>query len=132
MARLVYSMSDVPLDHLHRRITAGAPATALKGNWRPADRAIYGLRLGRAPFLQATLAKWGRADSDLCPHCGEAPETTEHYIIDCPRWATVRHKELGWSPEIDCLHGRPGDVLRFIRGTGILPSVCRPGGEEPE
>ena len=56
---------------------------------------IFQLRVGHAP-LNNYLHRFKKVDSARCPACGEERETTEHFILRCPkyaheRWALLRH-----------------------------------------
>jgi predicted amino acid racemase len=58
-------------------------------------RLIFQLRVGHAP-LNGYLYRFHKVDSARCPACGEVSETTEHFILRCPkyaheRWALQQH-----------------------------------------
>ena len=85
---------------------------------RRAEVLVFQLRAGRAPFLAATLHRWGRSTSAACQRCGSGEDdTTEHFILNCPALQAARRK-----------HGVEGlevlkDVERcaaFLREAGFL------------
>ena len=93
----------------------------LKRRWtREAHVALFRLRANRAPFLRATLRKWGRVDSASCLHCGAASEHTEHFLLECPHWAAARAAHLGPRPTAKVLQKRVKGVLDFLWATGVL------------
>ena len=56
---------------------------------------IFQLRIGHAP-LNGYLLRFGGTNSARCPACREDRETTEHFILRCPkyaheRWALLQH-----------------------------------------
>ena len=112
--------AEVPLDHIHRRATAGEPLPLSKRRTRAADVALFQLRGGKAPFLRATQHRWGSADSPECPHCQAPQEDTDHFILHCPRWEVERRTHLGADLDISVLHHRIRDVLLFLETTGVL------------
>ena len=77
-------LEDVPPENIHRRISGGDPLPLSKTRSRQEDVKLFRLRANRAPFLQATLHRWGRAQSPECPHCGGPQEDTAHFMVDCP------------------------------------------------
>ena len=113
-------MDEVPPDNLHRRCSDGRPLPLTSSRPRAADVALFRLRANRAPFLQATLFRWRRVDDPRCPHCPAAVEDTEHFLLECPRWADDRATCLGHSPDITCLQDDVGGVLSFLERTGVL------------
>ncbi|KAF8595693.1 hypothetical protein BDV93DRAFT_456268, partial [Ceratobasidium sp. AG-I] len=44
--------------------------------------------------LQNHLARLKVVDSQICPHCGDAPETAAHYVLRCQKFAAERHQFL--------------------------------------
>jgi ribonuclease HI len=61
------------------------------------------LRTNHVP-LQAYLHKFKLADSPICPHCEEAPETVTHFIMFCPKFAAQRRQlriSLGQDVNLD-------------------------------
>ena len=112
-------MAEVPPDNLHRRISEGEALPLDKARSREADVALYQLRANRAPFLQDTKHRWGRADTPQCPHCGAQQEDTTHFILECPRWAAARAALLG-NPTIEVLQTDGRGVCNFLRETGVL------------
>jgi ribonuclease HI len=103
-----------PSTRLHFEITAGeALDTSLLS--RKDATSLHQLRLGRAAFLQATKHRYGIAEDDLCPHCGEAPEDTKHFIETCPRWERERRLTIGSPAHVTCLQNQPQETLAFIK-----------------
>ena len=81
---------------------------------------LHQLRVNRCPLLRDTLRRWGRAgETGLCEACNE-PEDTEHYIVNCIKYITHRLIHLGPVPDMKILQESPGDVVRYIRSTGLL------------
>ena len=58
------------------------------------DRAAGALRcvLAGGTWPQSRKHKAGLADSPLCPHCRQEPETTLHRWWTCPAWSTQREE----------------------------------------
>ena len=79
------------------------------------------LRTNHIP-LRAYLHKIKAADSPICPHCEDAPETVTHFLMFCPRYATQR-RELrstlrpGQNLDLTLLgdKGSMANLLRFVR-----------------
>ena len=113
-------LDDVPPDNLHRRCSEGFPLPLDSSRTRAEDLALYRLRANRAPFLRDTQFRWQRVDDPKCPHCPAAVEDTEHFILECPRWAEDRTDCLGPSPTISVLQDSVSGVLSFLRRTGVL------------
>ncbi|KAF8596392.1 hypothetical protein BDV93DRAFT_455060 [Ceratobasidium sp. AG-I] len=44
--------------------------------------------------LQAHLCRLRVVESNVCPHCGEAPETVAHYLLRCRTFTAERHLHL--------------------------------------
>jgi ribonuclease HI len=111
----------VPEDHPHRKC-GGTPLPTRRDWPREIEVALFQLRANRAPFLQATQHRWGRAPSAACPHCDAPVEDTRHFICDCPRWAAERRRFLpgavpgSMSPLQEDLEG----VRTFVEATGAL------------
>lgn len=61
----------------------------------PGDEACLRLLQAGGATTQDLAAKKFRTVSSMCPHCGLAPETVEHRLHHCPRWAARRIKALG-------------------------------------
>ena len=81
-------------------------------------RQITALRLNRASHLASTMARWGLAESETCPHCAlNSPETSQHFLIECPAWEQPRKdlKESSRKPlTLSCLQTCPEAVLTFL------------------
>ena len=102
----------VPPDHPHRRMTSGKPLLANAKRSRAEEVNLHCLRLNRAPFLQATKARHGRAESATCPHCGVEDETTEHWLLRCPKWKTQR-KKIGITDDPKQIQNEPEKVTEL-------------------
>ena len=104
----------------HRLASGGQPAP-----WDDRPRAdlvaLQRLRLNRAHWLQATRFRWNLATDPTCPHCGEEPEDTTHYLTRCGKWNHHRCAFLGPSPSLDYLQLDPTSVLRFIGCARLKP-----------
>ena len=111
---------QVPPDNLHRIISGGTPLPQSSRRPRQLDVALCRLRANRAPFLQATLHRWGRVDSPACPHCGAPSEDTRHFIEECPRWARSRAAHLGNHPSVKVLQENIDGVASFLAESGVL------------
>ena len=114
-------LDQVPADHVHRRISGGAPMELNRSRRRVDHITLCQLRADRAPFLAATMHRWGRVDSPSCPHCGGPREDTDHFIKDCPKWETERRAHLGNHPvDITVLQTSAHDVLHFVAAAGFI------------
>ena len=112
--RLLQYKTMVGPDHHHFRVTLGEQLPDYPGRSRRTDVILHQLRVGRGPFLQETLHRWGKSPSPTCLHCDTGdPEDAQHFFISCPRWAAVRAVTLGPSgPTRGSTHGaEPGDRL---------------------
>ena len=109
-------LDEVPPDNLHRRCSEGYPLPLDSSRTRAQDVALFRLRANRAPFLRDTQFRWQRVDD----HCPAAVEDTEHYLLECPRWAEDRSACFGPSPTISILQDNVGGVLSFLERTGVL------------
>lgn len=99
----------------HRVATNGQPPPT--DTWPREDAVIlHRLRVNRLASLQETKHRWGRVDSPVCPHCGLAPENSQHFITDCPFFNPERTRWLGPTPSLACLQESPTQVLQFVRG----------------
>ena len=63
--------------------------------------------------------KIGKVFSPQCPHCYGEPETSEHYLGQCVRYATIRLRTFGhitmtWT---ELLSHSPALIIRFISST---------------
>ena len=103
----------VPPDHPHRRLTAGQPLKVKENRTRAQEVDLHCLRLNRAPFLQATRARHGRAETATCPHCGLEDEDTEHWLLRCPNWKNQR-KKMGISQDPTVIQNEPEKVTEFV------------------
>ena len=81
------------------------------------------LRTNHIP-LQAYLHRFKLANSPLCPHCEEAPETVTHFIMFCPKFAIHRRqlrRRLGPRGNLDLsILGNSKhlpDLFRFVKAT---------------
>lgn len=50
---------------------------------------IFQLRIGHSP-LNSYLHRFQKVDSARCPACGDRRETTEHFLLQCPKFAHER------------------------------------------
>ena len=111
-------------DHHHRQATNGNPLPRFART--PAEeRALRLFRVDRHPACRATLARWGRRNSDgtridpECPTCGR-PDNAAHVLLDCVVHTAPRLRHLGPVPTLDVLQQDPRSVLAFLRGAGLL------------
>ena len=81
------------------------------------------LRTNHVP-LQAYLHRFKLADSPICPHCEEAPETVTHFIMFCSNFAGQRRqlrRSLGPHVNLNLSVLRNSkhlpDLFRFINST---------------
>ena len=111
--KTTYETSTSPQD-LHRRATNGDNISTA-GMSRQESVALRQLRLGRYSRLATTKFKHGKIESPACPHCLTEEETSDHFLLSCPKWRLERAATLGPSPSIDCLQAAPEDVLNFLR-----------------
>ena len=111
-------------NHFHRRATEGVKLAHSSSRSRDEEVQLHQLRLNRAPWLQSTAHRFGRADSNLCTMCNLDEEDSEHFITACPAWAKQRAQCLGLSPSVADLQRDPEGITRFIKQTGraSLPS----------
>ena len=82
---------------------------------------IFQLRVGHAP-LNSYLHWFERVDSARCPACGVERETTEHFILRCPkyaheRWALLRHIKDN-NPKIEKVLSDPNVIIPLIHYIG--------------
>ena len=103
--------------HWHYRCSGGGLSLEAAPASRRDRVLLRQMRVGRTPFLQNTLHRWGRADSSLCPSCGQGDEDEEHYLLRCQTWVKERRAELGPSPEPSVLQVIPESVIRFVHLT---------------
>ena len=108
-----------PADLLHRRASGGHQLPEYDGRTRHTDVLLHQLRLNRPPYLFATKFKWGKVDSPTCPHCNDGEEDVDHFLLRCPRWAALRARVFGPSPDISILQQHASRVLEFLRGAGV-------------
>jgi ribonuclease HI len=78
---------------------------------------IFQLRVGHAP-LNGYLHRFGKIESARCPACGEARETTEHFILRCPkyaheRWALLRHVRDN-TPRLEHIMANPKLIIPLM------------------
>ncbi|XP_059179387.1 uncharacterized protein LOC131958396 [Physella acuta] len=61
---------------------------------------------------------------DQCRHCGNAVETVEHVIIECPALAQMRQEHIDGIQDVDKYlyrnWGLMKDVCSFVRESGVL------------
>ena len=110
---------EVPAEHPHRR-SGGRPLQPKDNTPRALEVALYQLRANRAPFLQDTRHRWGRAASPACTHCMAPREDTAHFLVDCPRWGAERQRHLGGASSTSPWQEHPEKVLAFLEATGVL------------
>ena len=113
------------VDHLHRRASGGQQLPDYGGRTRHYDVLLHQLRLNRPPYLFATKYKWGKVDSPTCPHCNDGEEDVDHFLLRCPRWAALRARVFGPSPDISILQQHAGRVLEYLRGRASSARVTR-------
>ena len=104
----------------HDRLSGGGQRLCTAGLSRAEETVLFRLRLNRLDGLQATRAAWGRAESGVCPHCGDGPEDAAHFLLQCPRWTAQRLQFLGPVPAEDCIQREPAAAAKFIRHCGLL------------
>ena len=107
-------LQETPPTDLHRRATGGQNVST-SGMTRAESVALRQLRLGRYSRLASTRFKHQWTDSPTCPRCHQEDETSEHFLLRCPRWTNERLATLGPSPSIECLQAAPEDVIEFLR-----------------
>ncbi|CAA7269138.1 unnamed protein product [Cyclocybe aegerita] len=90
---------------------------------------MYQLRTGHAP-LAKHLHQIGKADSPICPNCGEHDKTVEHYLLRCSkhrrtREAMMRRAGLAASSLEALLTERKllPHLFSYIEATGRLRAV---------
>ncbi|KAG9089633.1 hypothetical protein FRC07_012284, partial [Ceratobasidium sp. 392] len=66
----------------------------IRGLPRARATLLFQLITGHAP-LQAHLARLQIADTPVCQHCGDAPETVAHYLLRCRSFSNERYDYLG-------------------------------------
>ena len=110
--------------HFHRRATTGVKLAHSSSRSRDEEVQLHQLRLNRAPWLQSTAHRFGKAVSNTCTLCNLSEEDSEHFITACPAWANERAQCLGWSLSVADLQRNPEGITRFIKQTGraTLPS----------
>ena len=111
--------ADTPVDHLHRRASGGQQLPEYDGRTRHNDVLLHQLRLNRPPYLHFTKYKWGKVDSPTCPHCSDGDEDVDHFLLRCPRWAALRARVFGPSPDITILQQHASRVISYLRGAGV-------------
>ena len=85
---------------------------------------LFQLRVGHAP-LNGYLNRFKKVDSARCPACGETAETTDHFILRCPkyaheRWALTGHLRDN-SPKLEDILSNAKTVIpliNYIEATG--------------
>ncbi|KAF8601131.1 hypothetical protein BDV93DRAFT_401465, partial [Ceratobasidium sp. AG-I] len=85
---------------------------------------LFQLTTGHAP-LQSHLFRLRAVGSNICPHCGDAPETVAHYILRCQSFAADRNQHLA-SKGLEFLHlsflfsqsVALSPLFRYIKATG--------------
>ena len=108
-----------PETNFHRRATKGIPLPHDTNRTREDEITLHQLRLNRFPYLQQTLHRFGKADSPNCLECNEeVEETSEHFLLQCPRWTEERHQHLGHEPTELQLQDAPANILSFLQSTG--------------
>ncbi len=95
---------------------------------RAVSSAFTGLRL-RASGLRGHLARHGLVPSGMCVQCDTGQtETTEHFLLDCPRYREQRRRMAGRTPAV-----RRRDVRALLcpdRRPRRRRDARRPGDEE--
>ena len=68
-------------------------------------------------LLQKDLHKIKLADSPICEQCLEEEESVEHYLCECPAFATPRYNNLGGQviKKEELSHFRLKKILDFIK-----------------
>lgn len=96
------------------------------------------LRTGHAP-LNDFLFKIGKADSKICEKCKVSPETTKHYLIDCPGWKEQRKQlqqiDARFRKEMKHLLGNENFfkiTLRYVNATRRFSKTHGNEGENIE
>ena len=73
--------------------------------------------------LNQTLYNYRCVDSPICPHCGDEPETVEHFIGTCPYFTSKRKEylqEYYTNITTVCRRHSLKRILRFVKKTGRL------------
>ena len=72
-------------------------------------------------WLKNSLSKRDHTSAPLCPRCGSAKETAQHFISECPAYATVRICTFG-VPYISLsdilINFGPDKLIHYINKTG--------------
>ncbi|KAE9391181.1 hypothetical protein BT96DRAFT_832419 [Gymnopus androsaceus JB14] len=103
---------------------------------KPHTSMLVHLRTGHN-YLYAHLHRIGKVDSPLCPACKRDPETTYHYLIQCPAHRGARaclkaevgsrnmttEKLLNEKGRLKQLFQYINDTGRFRNTFGVLPPV---------
>ena len=84
------------------------------------DRVILSqLRAGaHCPILGSYLNRIGKAETSRCTDCEEPEDSLQHWLLECPRWARLRHQTLGAFPTLEVLWEDSAAVTRYPRGSG--------------
>lgn len=87
------------------------------------------LRTGHVP-LQTYFERIGKALTTTCPTCREAPETVQHYLLNCPTYVlhrAVHFRPLGYSGRKLSTLLNTSDALRplfaYVNATGRFRQV---------
>jgi ribonuclease HI len=78
---------------------------------------IFQLRVGHAP-LNGYLHRFERVNSARCPACGAPRETTEHFLLRCPkyaheRWALLKHIKDS-EPKVERILSNPKTIIPLV------------------
>ena len=90
---------------------------------------LFQLRVGHAP-LNGYLHRIGKINSAHCPACGAIKETTEHFILRCPkypheRWVLLQHFRNNAPKLEDVLSNKKAVIplINYIEATGRLAEL---------
>ena len=85
-----------------------------KGNW------LTRLRLGLSA-LNNHRFKYHLISNPFCTHCGNIPETIEHYFFECPRYAAPRLSFLNTLADIGVnINDKISTLNEILHGTSFI------------
>ena len=83
---------------------------------------IAQLRSGHCLLLAAYRNRIDDSKSEVCPRCDEAPQTVEHWILDCPGTISERQRIFGRTDVgLEVLTKNPDKTLALARSTLAMP-----------
>ena len=113
-AKLHYLNSSPPTSTHRQASNDGRPPPST--GWSRKDSVTFHrLRVNRYEKLEETKARWGKVDSPTCRRCGLAPDSTTHFITECPALNNERVATIGASPSLACFDADPEATMQFVR-----------------